>query len=79
MVTITFKLSEEDALRLRESARRNRVTLSALIRTQLFGRLKPGPISFVRSPETGAEIFGPAAHLRPLTSETVREMLTDFP
>lgn len=79
MKSITFKLDEEDARRLREAARRNRVTLSEFIRGQLLGRADARPINLVRSAETGAEIFASAPHLRPLTTEAVREMLADFP
>ncbi|MSU37151.1 MAG: hypothetical protein EXS36_19060 [Pedosphaera sp.] len=79
MITLTFKLPDADARRLREKARLKRITLSEFLRRQLLGGEPPTPIRRRQCQHTGAEIFGPAPHLPPLTTESVREVLSEFP
>lgn len=79
MITLTFKLPDADAHRLREKARLNRITLSEFLRRQLLGGEVPTPIRRRQCQHTGAEIFAPATHLPPLTTESIREMLSEFP
>lgn len=79
MPTITFKLPESDARQLRQQARRAGLSLSELLRRRLFGRAEPQAVTRQRCAHTGAEIFAPAPHLPALSTEGVREMLSDFP
>ena len=79
MTTLTFKLPEADARRLRETARQSRMTLSEFLRRRLLGGGTPGAIRRRRCEHTGAEIFAAAPQLPPLTTERVRELLADFP
>jgi Mobilization protein NikA len=79
MTTITFKLPDAEARQLRQQARRARISLSELLRRRVLGKGEPQPVTRQRCAHTGARIFGPAPHLPPLSTETVREMLSDFP
>ncbi|MEP6668423.1 MAG: hypothetical protein ABJF10_04680 [Chthoniobacter sp.] len=80
MTTLTFKIAEDEARSLRAAARRARLTLSEYLRRQIrMNSPEAQPVGKVKCRHTGAMIFAPAPHLTPLTSETVREMLADFP
>ena len=80
MTTLTFKMPESEARDLRVQARRAGLTVSELVRQRLRGHPKrTPPIRQIRCRRTGAKIFGPAPHLPPLTTETVRAMLDEFP
>ena len=81
MPTITFKVSPEEARRLREAARGARITLSEFLRKKVRAapekkKLKP---LLKRCRYTGAMIFAGNPDYPPLTTESVREMLADFP
>jgi hypothetical protein len=80
MPTITFKVSPDEALRLRAAARGARLTVSEFVRKKVRGapRKKKSPL-LKRCPLTGVEIFHGTPDMIPLTAETVREMLADFP
>lgn len=77
--TITFKLSPDEARTLRQRARRMGVTLSEYLRRQLLSPKPNDEIRQQRCSYTGATIFAPAPHLPPLSTESVREALSDFP
>jgi hypothetical protein len=80
MPTITFKVSPDEARRVRAAARSARLTVSEFVRRKVGNPQKPkrGPL-FQKCPVTGAKIFAPHPGDIPLTTETVREMLADFP
>ena len=80
MTTITFKVSDADAQVLRRKARAAKTSLSELLRQRLLLRKAPAvKIKLTRCKLTGAEIFAPTARLAALTTQSVGEMLADFP
>ncbi len=79
MKTISFKVTEDEERRIRQFARRERLSLSAYIRSRATGNPVGGAIGKARCQFTGAEIFAAPAGAAPLTTESVREMLADFP
>ncbi|MCF7787363.1 MAG: hypothetical protein K9N47_14640 [Prosthecobacter sp.] len=80
MTTITFKVSDADAQVLRRKARAAKTSLSELLRRRVLSGNEPvGNIGLIRCPLTGAEIFAPAPTQPALTTESVRELLADFP
>lgn len=79
MKTISFKVADDEARRIRQFARRERLSLSAYLRSRTAGNLESGAIGRVRCQFTGVENFAAPAGTPPLTTETVREMLADFP
>ena len=80
MVTLTFKVSEDEACLIRSLARKERLSLSEYLRRRASvsapASQKPRRI---RCPHTGALIFAAPENQPPLTSEAVRELLYDFP
>lgn len=80
MPTITFKVSTDEARKIRADARGKKMTVSEFIRGRaLNGGGKPGRFRQILCPHTGAKIFSSPAGTQPLTTETVREILADFP
>jgi len=80
MTTLTFKIQEGEARNLRAAARRAKLTLSEYLRRQIHANTaKLEPVGRVQCRHTGARIFAPAPHHPPLTTETVKELLADFP
>jgi hypothetical protein len=80
MTTLTFKVDEDQARNLRAAARHARLTLSEYLRRQIrVNTPEPKPVRKIKCRHTGAMIFAKTPHLSPLTTETVREMLADFP
>ncbi len=82
MVTISFKLSEDEALHLRAKARKAKMTMSHFLRKRIRGESSPllAEITKRNCPFTGASIFtSKRGHLPPLTTATVRKMLAEFP
>lgn len=80
MVTISFKVSEEEARLIRSRARKEGVTVSEYLRRR--ARIAtPGPRKprLIRCRHTGAMIFAATDDQPPLTTEGVRELLADFP
>lgn len=77
--TISFKVTDDEAHRIRQFARRERLSLSAYLRSRAAGNPAGGQIAKVRCKFTGAEIFAAPAGAAPLTTEAVHEMLADFP
>ena len=80
MATISFKVSEDEALLIRARAREEGVSVSEYLRRRA-GLDTPGsgPLGLVRCPHTGAMIFAAPGEQAPLTTEMVRELLSDFP
>jgi hypothetical protein len=80
MPTITFKVSTDEARRIRADARGKKMTVSEFIRGRaLNGGGKPARFRHTLCSHTGAKIFSSPAGTPPLTTETVREILADFP
>ena len=80
MATISFKVSDEEARLIRARAHSEGVSVSEYLRCRARLALPP-PSSprLVRCPHTGALIFAALEDQPPLTTETVRELLADFP
>jgi len=81
MTAISFKLSEREASSLRHQAHEARMTISAFLR-QLINKKekkKKPRITIEYSKLTGAPAFSSNGTLPPLTVESVKEMLSDFP
>ena len=81
MTTLTFKMEESEARRVRAAARRAKLTLSEYLRRQVRGPAEHAvpPVKLIKCSFTGAMIFAPAPHLPELTTESVKEMLAEFP
>ena len=80
MPTLTFKVSEDEARRIRTLARQRHLTVSEYLRQQAqSGAVPTTTVRRVRCPYTGALVFAPQKGMAPLTTESVREMLSDFP
>jgi len=80
VTTISFKVSLDEAREIRARARRERLTVSEYLRRRAVASVQPpSPIQRTRCPLTGATIFGGAVDLPPLSVESTREMLADFP
>lgn len=80
MPTLTFKVTIDEARRIRTEAKAGKMTLSEYVRRRaLNDRKTPRPVRRLRCEHTGAKIFSSPAGAPPLTTETVREMLADFP
>lgn len=79
MITITFKVSEDEALRIRQRAKQARLSVSEYLRRRAAGLDESATLGKVRCEVTGAEIFAPNNGSPPLTTESVRQMLAEFP
>lgn len=80
MPTLTFKVTEEEARRIRALARRQKLSVSEFLRRQAQPiREGEARISKVVCAHTGATIFGSAPELPALNTESVRSMMIDFP
>ncbi len=80
MTTITFKVTEEEARRIRAQARKDGVSVSEYLRRRA-SVVEPGPEEprRVRCRHTGAMIFSSMSGQSPLTTESIRELLPEFP
>lgn len=80
MITLTFKVTADEARRIRTTARRENMTVSEFLRCRaaMLPAVPPKPRR-VRCPFTGARVFAGMAGQAPLTTEAVREMTGDFP
>ena len=79
MTTISFKVSEDEARHIRKRARQQRLSVSEYLRRRATGTDEAAPVGKVRCDITGAEIFAPLTGGSVLTTETVRQMLAEFP
>ncbi len=80
MQTISFKVSDDEARLIRSLAKKQRTSLSEYLRRQAKAAPQSSePPQRVRCEYTGAMIFAPLSGQKPLTTGTVREMLSDFP
>ena len=81
MKTLTFKVNDDEARLIRALAKRERTSLSEFLRRRAMGvggRQSCVP-ERVRCPFTGAMVFAALPGQGALTTEAVREMLTEFP
>ena len=80
MTTITFKVTEDEARLIRYRAKKEGISVSEYLRRRAsastMASRKPRR---VRCPHTGAMIFAAPENQPPLTIESVRELLSDFP
>jgi hypothetical protein len=80
VTTLSFKVSDDLASRIRGQARQEKLTLSEYLRRRAGGAatepVKPGR---VRCAFTGAMIFAPLSGQPPLTTEAVKEFMAEFP
>jgi hypothetical protein len=80
MKTISFKVSEDEARLIALRAREEGLTVSEYLRRRATGTRAPGGAPRrVRCAHTGVLIFGPCSDLPPLSTESVRAMLAEFP
>ena len=80
MTTLTFKMDEEEARTLRSAAHRAKLTLSEYVRRQIrINSSDAPPVVQTKCPHTGAMIFARAPQHPPLTTKSVKEMLSEFP
>ena len=80
MVTISFRVSEEEARLIRSRARQEGLTVSEYLRRRTCAAMpSPGEPRRVRCRHTGAMIFAAPNHEPPLTTARVRELLAGFP
>lgn len=83
MTTVTFKIPDEKAEAYRRQAKRAGLTLSEFIRRKIDEPTSKKPTKrkqeYVRCEYTGAMIFKGHPDDIPLTNESVKEMLSDFP
>jgi hypothetical protein len=81
MATITFKVTEEEARLIRSRARKERLTVSEYLRRRasITETAVSRKTRKIRCPHTGAMIFAAPENQPPLTTEAVRELLSDFP
>lgn len=80
MATITFKVTAEEARVIRAKARSERISVSEYLRRKASGSM-PGTRKprRIRCPHTGAMIFAAPGDEAPLTTESVRDLLAEFP
>ena len=79
MTTISFKVTEDEARMIRSRAKRERISVSEYRRRASVKMPVPRKPRQVRCAHTGAMIFAAAEDHPPLTTESVRELLSDFP
>jgi hypothetical protein len=83
MPTLTFKVTEEDAARIRRLARKERRTVSDYLRQRAIpassSATSAGSYHIETSTVTGLPVMQAPAGTPPVSSEQVRELLADFP
>ena len=78
---MSFRVSDDEARLIRALAKRAKLTLSEYLRRQASrsAASKPGPVRRTRCKYTGAMIFAANPDIPILSTDSVREMLADFP
>jgi hypothetical protein len=80
MQILTFKVSDDEARLIRSLARRERLSVSEYLRRRAAGGAGATKTpARVRCEFTGAMIFAPISGRGSFDTESVREMLADFP
>jgi len=78
MTTMTFKIEDEEAAEIREYAKSLGITVSEYLRTRVRVASATVPRT-VTAKYSGAPVFEGHPSYLPLTNESVKEMLSDFP
>ena len=80
MAAITFKVSAEEARRIRQAARAARSNVSAYIRAAVLPPSGPRPkVAIRRHPVSGLPFNAAGANLRPVSQAEIKVILSDFP
>ena len=80
METLTFKVTEDEARAIRVKARQEKLTVSEYLRRRALNRSsQTAKLRLIRCSKTGAMIFAPLPDEQPLTTDSVRQYLADFP
>ncbi len=79
MTTISFKVRDEEAALIRRQAKALGLTVSEFLRRKALPAEPIKPRELVKAKYTGAMVFKGHPDDIPLTNESVREMLADFP
>jgi hypothetical protein len=79
MTTLTFKVQDEEAQAIRRQAKAAGITVSELLRRRAIIPEKKNPAKTVLCEYSGIRIFAGDPSYIPLTNESVKEMLSDFP
>ena len=80
METLTFKVTEDEARAIRAKARLEKVTVSEFLRQRALDRpAQKTKARFMRCSKTGAMIFAALRDEVPLTTDSVRQYLAEFP
>ena len=80
VATISFKVSEDEARLIKSQAKKEGISVSEYLRRRAsLPTHSPRKPRRVRCLHTGAMIFAAPDDQPPLTTESVRELLSDFP
>jgi hypothetical protein len=82
MPTLTFKVSERDAARIRQLARREGLTVSEFLRRRAVATAPTGASGdyrITKDPLTGLPVMEAPAGTAMVSSEQVRALMADFP
>jgi hypothetical protein len=82
MPTITFKVSDREASRIRELARREGVTVSEFLRRRAIAAPPhpgAGEYRITTDPVTGLPVMEAPSGTPPVTSGQIRALMADFP
>jgi len=82
MPTLTFKVTDREAARIRELARRERVTVSEFLRRRAVSAGVPeaaGGYRVEEDPITGLPVMHAPRESERVSSEQIRALLADFP
>jgi len=77
--TISFKVSDDEARRIRSQAKREQLSVSEYLRRRAMGSSLRSEVMKTRCEFTGAEIFAAPAGEAPLSVSETRQLLSDFP
>ena len=82
MPTLTFKVTDREAARIRELARRAGLTTSEFLRRRAVAPAREesgGEYRITRDPVTGLPVMEGPAGIPPVSSAQIRALLADFP
>jgi hypothetical protein len=77
--TISFKVSDDEARRIRSLAKREQLSVSEYLRRRAVGSAPQSEVAKIRCEFTGAEIFAAPGGEAPLSVQETRRLLADFP
>ncbi len=82
MPTLTFKVTDREAARIRELARREALTVSEFLRRRAVANTTGAPVSgyrIIKDPLTGLPMMEAPTGTASVSSEQIRALLADFP